>query len=156
MSSILLRTVTPRPPGDTGGDATRPTRLAAAVPRCPVEATLEVVGDRWKALVVWHLFWGARPFCELMRQIPGLSKKNLRRVLVGMEQQGLVRKAVRPGGSRRAEYSLTSFGQTLKPIVGAMYEWGLPLVAPPPRATPHIVARELALCAIQSSRQATT
>jgi len=131
MSSILLRTVAPRPLGETGGDATRPTRLAAAVPRNPVEATLEVVGDRWKALVVWHLFWGARPFCELMRQTSGISKKNLRRVLVEMEGLGLVWKEVRPGADRKAEYTLTPFGETLKPVVGAMYEWGLHLVTPP-------------------------
>jgi DNA-binding HxlR family transcriptional regulator len=123
---------------------------------CPVAATLEVVGDRWMALVVWHLFWGARPFCVLMRLTPGISKKNLRRVLAGMEELGLVRKEVRPGGDRKAEYALTPFGETLKPVVGAMYEWGLPLVAAAPRATPRIVARELALSAIQESRLTTT
>lgn len=131
MSSILLRTVPPRPSGVTGGDATRPPRPVAPERRCPVEATLEVVGDRWKALVVWHLFWGARPFCELMRQTGGLSKKNLRRVLVEMEGLGLVWKEVRPGADRKAEYALTPFGETLKPVVGAMYEWGLHLVTPP-------------------------
>jgi DNA-binding HxlR family transcriptional regulator len=108
------------------------------------------------ALVVWHLFWGARPFCVLMRQTPGISKKNLRRVLAGMEELGLVRREVRPGGDRKAEYALTPFGETLKPVVGAMYEWGLPLVAAAPRATPRFVARELALSAIQESRLTTT
>jgi DNA-binding HxlR family transcriptional regulator len=157
MSSILPRTVPPRPFGVIGGDA-GPTTHPVMPPsmRCPVEATLTVLGDRWTALVVWHLFWGARPFCELMRQTPGISKKNLRHVLAGMEQMGLVRKEVRPGGGRRAEYSLTPFGETLKPIVGAMYEWGLKLVTPTPGATPRIVARELALSAIQESRLTTT
>jgi DNA-binding HxlR family transcriptional regulator len=131
MSSILLSTVPPRHAGDPGGDATRPNPLAPPQRRNPVEATLEVVGDRWKALVVWHLFWGARPFCELMRQSPGITKKTLRRVLVEMEGLGLVWKEVRPGPERKAEYTLTPFGQTLKPVVGAMYEWGLPLVTPP-------------------------
>lgn len=130
MSSILLRPVPPRPAGDIGGDATRAVHPAAPVRRCPVEATLEVVGDRWKALVVWHLFWGARPFCELMRQTSGISKKNLRRVLVEMEGLGLVWKEVRPGADRKAKYALTPFGETLKPVVGAMYEWGLHLVTP--------------------------
>jgi DNA-binding HxlR family transcriptional regulator len=132
MSSILLRTVPPRPEGDIGGDATRPTHpVPPPARRCPVETTLEVVGDRWKALVVWHLFWGARPFCELMRHTSGISKKNLRRVLVEMEGLGLVWKEVRPGADRKAEYTLTPFGETLKPVVGAMYEWGLHLVTPP-------------------------
>src|SRR6188474_1375209 len=95
MSSILLRPVPPRPEGDIGGDATRSTHPVPPARRCPVEVTLEVIGDRWKALVVWHLFWGARPFCELMRQTRGISKKNLRRVLVEMEGLGLVWKVVR-------------------------------------------------------------
>ena len=131
MSSILLRNVPPRPEGDIGGDATRSTHLAPPVRRCPVEATLEVIGDRWKALVVWHLFWGARPFCELMRQSSGITKKNLRRVLVEMEGLGIVWKEVRPGSDRKAEYTLTPLGQSLKPVMGAMYEWGLSLVTPP-------------------------
>ena len=131
MSSILLRTVPPRPAGDIGGDAARPTHPVALSRRCPVEATLEVVGDRSKALVVWHLFWGARPFCELMRQTSGITKKNLRRVLVEMEGLGIVWKEVRPGPDRKAEYTLTPLGQSLKPVIGAMYEWGLSLVTPP-------------------------
>ena len=131
MSSILLRTVPPRPAGDISGDATRPFHPVAPSRRCPVETTLEVVGDRSKALVVWHLFWGARPFCELLRHTSGISKKNLRRVLVEMEGLGLVWKEVRPGVDRQAEYALTPFGETLKPVVGAMYEWGLQLVTPP-------------------------
>jgi DNA-binding HxlR family transcriptional regulator len=134
MSSILLRTVPPRPAGDIGGDATRPLHPVAPSRRCPVETTLEVVGDRRKALVVWHLFWGARPFCELLRHTSGISKKNLRRVLVEMEGLGLVWKEVRPGVDRQAEYALTPFGETLKPVVGAMYEWGLHLVTPPREA----------------------
>ena len=91
----------------------------------PVERTLEVLDDRWKALLVWHLFWGARPFSELMRVTAGITRKTLRRELGDMEASGLVRREVCPGTGRRAEYSLTGFGQTLKPIVGAMYEWGL-------------------------------
>ena len=90
-----------------------------------MQVTLDVIDDRWKALLVWHLFWGARPFCELMRSTEGISKKILRRELADMERHGLVRRQARPGGARRAEYSLTPLGETLKPIVGAMYQWGL-------------------------------
>jgi DNA-binding HxlR family transcriptional regulator len=81
--------------------------------------------DRWKTLIVWRLFWGAKPFCELMRCTRGLTKKTLRHALAEMERNGLVRKEVRFGQGRRAEYALTPYGETLKPIVGAMYEWGL-------------------------------
>jgi DNA-binding HxlR family transcriptional regulator len=91
----------------------------------PLEATLGVMDDRWKTLIVWRLFWGAKPFCELMRCTRGLSKKTLRHALAEMEKHGLVARQVRFIGSRKAEYALTPYGETLKPIVGAMYEWGL-------------------------------
>lgn len=106
--------------------AERPRSTAGPVqPWSPLEATLEVMDDRWKTLIVWRLFWGAKPFCELMRCTRGLTKKTLRHALAEMERHGLVRKEVRFGQGRRAEYALTPYGETLKPIVGAMYEWGL-------------------------------
>jgi DNA-binding HxlR family transcriptional regulator len=107
--------------------ADRPRSTAGPVqqPWSPLEATLEVMDDRWKTLIVWRLFWGAKPFCELMRCTRGLTKKTLRHALAEMERNGLVRKEVRFGQGRRAEYALTPYGETLKPIVGAMYEWGL-------------------------------
>lgn len=107
--------------------ADRPRSTAGPVqqPWSPLEATLEVMDDRWKTLIVWRLFWGAKPFCELMRCTRGLTKKTLRHALAEMERHGLVRKEVRFGQGRRAEYALTAYGETLKPIVGAMYEWGL-------------------------------
>ncbi|PYQ23571.1 MAG: transcriptional regulator [Acidobacteria bacterium] len=126
-----MRTVPPRPePGENGGDAVRarapqPRAGGESLARCPVQVTLDVMDDRWKTLIVWHLFWGARPFCELMRTTEGISKKILRRELADMERHGLIRRKARVGAARRAEYSLTPLGETLKPIVGAMYQWGL-------------------------------
>jgi DNA-binding HxlR family transcriptional regulator len=101
------------------------TRGPAVPSWSPLEATLTVLDDRWKTLVVWNLFWGAKPFSELIRCTRGLTKKNLRHALSEMERHGLVRKDLRFGQRRRAEYALTPYGETLKPIVGAMYEWGL-------------------------------
>jgi DNA-binding HxlR family transcriptional regulator len=90
----------------------------------PIELTLDTLRGPYRPLVVWGLFWGARPFSELMRHVPHVTKRALRRELADMEGLGLVRRDVRPSG-RRAEYSLTPLGQTLRPVVGAMYEWGL-------------------------------
>lgn len=103
----------------------------AAGPRCPVEVALTVLDGRWKTLIVWRLFWGARPFCELMRSTEGITKKTLRRQLAELERHGLVHRRQRPGGRRRAEYALTPFGETLKPIVGQIYVWGLALLDEP-------------------------
>jgi DNA-binding HxlR family transcriptional regulator len=93
--------------------------------RPPLEIAREALEGRYRPQIVWGLFWGTRPFSELMRHIPAISKKALRRELADMERLGLVRRAVRPGENRRAEYSLTPLGETLRPLVGAMYEWGL-------------------------------
>jgi len=91
----------------------------------PLERTLQALAGPYRPLVVWGLFWGARPFSDLMRHVPEISKKALRRELADMERLGLVCREVRPGSNRRAEYSLSPLGQTLRPVVGAMYEWGL-------------------------------
>lgn len=94
-------------------------------PRLPIERTLDALRGPFRPLVVWALFWGARPFSELMRHVPDVTKKALRRELADMERLGLVRRDVRPESNRRAEYSLSPLGETLRPVVGAMYEWGL-------------------------------
>jgi DNA-binding HxlR family transcriptional regulator len=115
---------------------------AASAPKNPLLTTLDCIGDRFKTLIVWHLFWGARPFCELMRLTSGISKKSLRQALVDMERHGIVRREVRRGVTRRAEYALTPLGESLKLVVGTMYEWGLKQ-QPRPRPAPLSPVREL-------------
>ena len=115
-----------------------PTDIATAP--SPLEVTLGILDGRWKPLLIWQLFWGARPYCELMRRMPGLTKKRLRRELEEMERQGLVRRIVSPE-DRKAGYGLTPLGESLKPVVGGMYEWGLRFVAPALRAPARPAAR---------------
>jgi DNA-binding HxlR family transcriptional regulator len=91
-----------------------------------------MVLDRANALIVWRLFWGARPFYDLLRHIPGISRKDLRSHLAQMERQGLVTRRLLAGVSRKAEYALTPLGETLKPVVGVLYEWGLVFGSRPP------------------------
>jgi DNA-binding HxlR family transcriptional regulator len=93
--------------------------------RALIELTIEVLRGPFRPLIVWGLFWGARPFSELMRHVPDVTKRTLRRELVEMERIGLVVRDVRPDSNRRAFYALSPFGETLRPVVGAMYEWGL-------------------------------
>jgi DNA-binding HxlR family transcriptional regulator len=113
----------PRPP--RGLEPRRPPAPS------PLEVALAAVGDGYKAHLVWQLFWGARPFCHLMRRIPGITRKALRSRLGEMERAGLVTRRLMGEGPRRAEYSLTALGESLKPIVGGMYEWGLRYAARP-------------------------
>jgi DNA-binding HxlR family transcriptional regulator len=106
----------------------RPTRS-----RTPIELTVEVLRGPFRPLIVWGLFWGPRPFSELMRHVPDVTKRALRRELVEMERIGLVVRDVRPDTNRKAFYALSPFGESLRPVVGAMYEWGL-LCAEPRRS----------------------
>lgn len=111
----------------------RPQQPRLARARTPIEHTLEVLRGPLRPLVVWGLFWGARPFSELMRHVPDVTKRALRRELAEMERVGLVVRHVRPDSNRHASYALSAYGETLRPVVGAMYEWGL-LCADPRRA----------------------
>ena len=103
----------------------RPQPTTCGYRQDPLATTLELLGGRWRSLIVWHLFWEPKPFGELMRRTEGITKRTLRRELAEMESAGLVSKEVRYRADRRPQYSLTPFGQTLKPIVAMMYEWGL-------------------------------
>jgi DNA-binding HxlR family transcriptional regulator len=107
----------------------------------PVEVALAILEGRWRPLIVWHLFWGARPFCDLLRAAEGITKKTLRHELAEMERHGLIRKDVRQGPLPKVEYVLTPFGETLKPLVGAMYEWGLCYMRNSRRGAPLPTAR---------------
>ena len=102
-----------------------PARSASIRPTSPLELALDAIGGPYRPLIVWGLFWGARPFSELMRHVPDITKKALRRELADMERLGLVCRELCHDGGRRAEYSLSPLGQTLRPAVGALYEWGL-------------------------------
>jgi DNA-binding HxlR family transcriptional regulator len=116
----------------------KPPAPAPVRARTPIELTVEVLRGPFRPQIVWGLFWGARPFSELMRHVPDLTKRTLRRELAEMERIGLVVRDVRPDSNRRACYALSPFGETLRPVVGAMYEWGL-LCAEPRR--PRLLAR---------------
>jgi DNA-binding HxlR family transcriptional regulator len=104
-----------------------PRRFAAAGPRprLPIERAVMALHGPFRPLVVWALFWGGRSFSELMRHVPDVTKKELRHELAQMERLGLLVRDVEPDSNRRATYSLSPLGESLRPVVGAMYEWGL-------------------------------
>lgn len=92
--------------------------------RCPVEITLEVIGGKWKALILWHLSFRTLRFSQLRRRLPGVTQKMLTQQLRELEGDGLVHRAVYAEVPPRVEYSLTANGETLKPLLSAMCEWG--------------------------------
>ena len=93
--------------------------------KCPAEITLAVIGGRWKTLILYHLFQGVKRFSELQRAMDGITQKMLTQQLREMERDGLVDRKVYPQVPPRVEYSLTRLGESLKPVIAAMCEWGM-------------------------------
>ena len=91
---------------------------------CPVNATLHVIGGRWKILVIYHLADGIARFNELQRAVPGISKRVLAQQLRHLERDGIVARRVYDQSPPRVEYSLTDFGRTLEPLMERLCEWG--------------------------------
>jgi DNA-binding HxlR family transcriptional regulator len=92
---------------------------------CSVEATLGVIGGRWKAVVLYQLRSGTKRFGELRRLMPRVTQRMLTLQLRELEEDGLVRRTVFAEVPPRVEYELTAFGRSLEPILQAMCEWGM-------------------------------
>ncbi len=91
---------------------------------CPVEATLFLIGGKYKPLILWHLIGRPRHYMELQRMIPKATPKMLSQQLRDLEECGLIRREVIPEKPPKTEYSLTGFGRSLVPVLEAMCEWG--------------------------------
>ncbi len=91
---------------------------------CPVEATLELIGGKYKALILWHLSESTLRFSELRKVISGATAKMLTQQLRELELHKLVHREVYPIIPPRVEYSLTELGQSLMPVLVAMRDWG--------------------------------
>ena len=97
--------------------------VKAALPACPVETTLTLIGDKWKVLILRDLMPGTKRFGELEKPVGNVSQKVLTTQLRAMEENGLVRREVYAEVPPRVEYSLTELGESLKPILDSMWTW---------------------------------
>ncbi|MGN0059580.1 MAG: winged helix-turn-helix transcriptional regulator [Coriobacteriales bacterium] len=96
-----------------------------ALPACPVETTLSLIGNKWQVLIIRDLVANkTMRFKELQRSIGKISQKVLTSNLRTMEAQGLVHREVFAEVPPRVEYSLTELGQSLKPVLDALQAWG--------------------------------
>ena len=91
---------------------------------CPVEATLDLIGGKYKALILWHLSDGKLRFSELRQRISKATPKMLTQQLRELEAQDLIHREVYPVIPPKVEYSLTETGKSLMPILVAMRDWG--------------------------------
>jgi len=91
---------------------------------CPVVATLDIIGGKYKALILWHLVAGTRRFGELRKLIPQATQKMLTQQLRELEEDNLIIRTVYPVVPPKVEYQLSDLGKSIKPILDTMYRWG--------------------------------
>lgn len=91
---------------------------------CPVEATLSLIGGKYKPLILWHLIDRPLHYMELQRLIPTATAKMLSQQLHALEDCGMIHRKVYPEKPPRTEYSLTPFGQSVIPVLDTMCQWG--------------------------------
>lgn len=98
--------------------------MSEAKYNCPVEVTLEAIGGKWKCVILWWLRRDTKRFGELKQLMPGITQKVLTQQLRELEEDGLIRRDVYREAPPRVEYSLTPYGETVRPITELMCEWG--------------------------------
>lgn len=94
------------------------------LPDCPVATTVQVIGSKWKLLIMRNLLVRPWRFNELQKNLEGISQKVLTDSLRSMEADGIITRTVYPEVPPRMEYALSPLGETMRPILDAMQAWG--------------------------------
>ena len=96
----------------------------AELPDCPVATAAQLIGNKWKLLIIRNLLTRPWRFNELRKSIPGISQKVLTDNLRAMERDGILTRTVYPEVPPRVEYALSELGETMRPIILALQSWG--------------------------------
>ena len=91
---------------------------------CPIEAAFDVIGGRWKGVLLYHLLEGPKRNSELRRRIRGITPRVLARQLRELEAAGVIARTIYPEVPPRVEYALTPFGRKLEPMLLDVRDWG--------------------------------
>ena len=94
------------------------------LPACPVATTVQLIGSKWKLLIIRNLLVRPWRFNELQKDLEGISHKVLSDSLRSMESDGIINRTVYPEVPPRVEYSLSHLGESMRPILDAMENWG--------------------------------
>jgi len=90
---------------------------------CPVEATLDIIGGKWKSIILFRVLEETRRFNELRRLVPNLTQRMLTNQLRELEHDGLISRKVYAQVPPKVEYSITDLGKTLEPVLLALTQW---------------------------------
>lgn len=94
------------------------------MPACPVATTVQLIGSKWKLLIIRNLLLRPWRFNELRKNLEGISQKVLTDSLRSMEEDGIIVRTVYPEVPPRVEYALSDLGASMRPIINAMEKWG--------------------------------
>ncbi|MBC8571090.1 winged helix-turn-helix transcriptional regulator [Zongyangia hominis] len=94
------------------------------LPVCPVATTVQLIGNKWKLLIIRNLMQRPWRFNELRKSLEGISQKVLTDSLRSMEADGIITRTVYPEIPPRVEYALSDLGESMRPILDAMEQWG--------------------------------
>jgi DNA-binding HxlR family transcriptional regulator len=94
-----------------------------AYTNCPVEATLDIIGGKWKSIILFRVLEETRRFNELRRLVPNLTQRMLTNQLRELESDGLIARKVYAQVPPKVEYSITDLGKTLEPVLLALTQW---------------------------------
>lgn len=94
------------------------------IPECPVAITVQLIGNKWKLLIIRNLLVRPWRFNELQKNLEGISQKVLTDSLRSMEADGIITRTVYPEVPPRVEYALSELGESMRPILNSMQAWG--------------------------------
>lgn len=97
----------------------------AELPECPVATTVQLIGSKWKLLILRNLLQRPWRFNELKRSLEGISQKVLTDSLRSMENDGIITRTIYPEVPPSVEYALSELGESMRPIITAMEQWGI-------------------------------
>ncbi len=120
VSTIMIGSIT----FDTISSKSMKAREYNSRTGCAVEATLDVIGGRWKAVIVFYLLHHKMRFGELKKRLPNVTQRMLTLQLRELEEDGVLTRTVYAEVPPRVEYELTEFGRSLKPVLIMMRDWG--------------------------------